>query len=101
MPVVPVTAVGVPITAGPDRVTVTPGNTPPWSSVTFPTNSPNVWPVCAAAGARPNIVTIASAASTRMNVPSTGDLLLAKLQIVCEVQGYAALYRFYRQKLGP
>src|SRR6185295_14188063 len=75
-PLALVVAVGLPMTAGPDSVTVTPGSTPPWSSVTFPTSSPNVWPVCAAAGARPNVDRIASAASARMNVPFTGDLLL-------------------------
>src|SRR6185436_827112 len=63
-----VTAVGVPIAARPESVTVTPGRTPPWSSVTLPTTSPNVWPVCAAAGARPNANTIARAANARMNV---------------------------------
>jgi hypothetical protein len=64
-PLAVVVTVGVPMTAGPDRVTLTPGNAPPWSSVTFPTSSPNVWPVCAAAGTRPNAHTIASAAKAR------------------------------------
>src|SRR5438093_12245625 len=54
------------MTAGPDSVTVTPGSTPPWSSVTLPTNSPNIWPVCAAAGASPKASTMAAAARARM-----------------------------------
>src|SRR5262249_50853443 len=53
----------------------TPGSAPPWSSVTFPTSSPKVWPVCAAAGARPNANTIASAARARRIALLTGDLL--------------------------
>src|SRR6266850_6045052 len=68
--------VGVPMTAGPDSVTVTPGSTPPWSSVTLPTSSPNIWPVCAAAGASPNASTMARAARARRIARVTGDLLI-------------------------
>ncbi len=74
-PLEPVTAVWVPIIAGPDTVTVTPGRTPPWSSTTLPTNSPNDWPVCAAAGSTATASSSASAATTRENVRVTGDLL--------------------------
>src|SRR2546428_8228010 len=63
------------MTAGPDRVTVTPGSTPPWSSVTLPTSSPNIWPVCAAAGASANASTMARAARARRIARVTGDLL--------------------------
>src|SRR5579864_1686607 len=59
----------------PDSVTVTPGKTPPWSSVTLPTSSPKVWPVCAAAGLRPHANKIASTATPRM-IRLTGFLLL-------------------------
>src|SRR5882672_9496012 len=64
------------MTAGPDSVTVTPGSAPPWSSVTLPTSSPNIWPVCAAAGARPNASMMARAARARRIARVTGDLLI-------------------------
>jgi hypothetical protein len=62
---------------------VTPGNAPPWSSVILPTNSPKVWPVCAAAGAMPSAETIASAASTLRNVRVTGILLVNVMSRKC------------------
>src|SRR5437773_741593 len=65
----------VPITAGPDSVTVTPGRTPPWSSVTLPTSSPNIWPVCAAAGDGPKASTMVRAVRARKMARVTGDLL--------------------------
>src|SRR5207344_1479889 len=43
-----VTDTCVPINAGDDAVTVTPGNTAPCASVTVPVNRP--WPICANAG---------------------------------------------------
>src|SRR5262249_60778096 len=73
-----VTAVGVPITAGPDSVTVTPGSTPPWSSDTLPTSSPNIWPVCAAAGTMPSTAIRPTAEMARRNARFTSDLLLEK-----------------------
>src|SRR5438552_15234944 len=79
MPLALLTAVGVPMTAGPVNVTVTPGSTPPWSSETLPTSSPNVWPVCAAAGARPNAVTMARAARTR-RIARVTDVLLGAIE---------------------
>ena len=53
----------MPMTLGPDNVTVTPGSTALWSSVALPTISPKLWPVWA--NAVPPIATTADRASPR------------------------------------
>src|SRR2546428_3503350 len=88
------------MTAGPDRVTVTPGSAPPWSSVTLPTSSPNIWPVCAAAGASPNASTMARAARARRIARVTGDLLMRASNCVCSRKRYLALSESCLEKLA-
>src|SRR5207247_9433646 len=87
--------------AGPESVTVTPGSTPPWASVTLPTSSPNIWPVCAAAEASPNANTMARAARARRIARVTDDLLKSALEFVPVAENDTLLFRAVVHKSCP